>query len=79
MVTLLDGIISKESPNRINDPHPIFLTAPASSEFTTPSPPFYHGLLGRFTGLLKRHLCICLRLPSTTLQLFSYPISLNIP
>ncbi len=37
LVTLLDGIISVESPKRINDPHPIFLTAPASSEFTTPS------------------------------------------
>jgi len=37
LVTLLDGIISKESPNRIHDPHPIFPTAPASSEFTTPS------------------------------------------
>src|ERR1051325_10904893 len=37
MVTLLDGITSAESPNRMLDPHPIFLTAPASSEFTTPS------------------------------------------
>jgi hypothetical protein len=37
MVTLLDGIICEESPKCINGPHPIFLTAPASSEFTTPS------------------------------------------
>jgi hypothetical protein len=37
LVTLLDGIISEESSKTHPDPHPIFLTAPASNESTTPN------------------------------------------
>jgi hypothetical protein len=36
-VTLLDGITSVESPKTHPGPHPIFLTAPASNESTTPN------------------------------------------
>lgn len=46
LVTLLVGIISAESSKRDDDPHPIFLTAPASNESTTPKLFFYHSLLG---------------------------------
>jgi hypothetical protein len=46
LVTLLDGIISEERPNRIPDPHPILLTLLLEREFTTPRLSFYHGLLG---------------------------------
>jgi hypothetical protein len=37
MVTLLDGIISGESPKSVADPHPILLTPLPEREFTTPS------------------------------------------
>jgi hypothetical protein len=36
LVTLLVGIISEESSKRDHDPHPFFLTTPASNESTTP-------------------------------------------